>query len=168
MLTMIAHNFLSARTVLANRIEIIRFFFFNFLVRCCHCHSVFLILYLGSWLGHLWSLQYLFKVCLLSQIWFFAGCARLFTQDVLLSVVKGQAFHYLRSISLISGLKQALHVNSKLYGITSWSRSEIILSSFQTRPPCIEMHRRHLLKDWIRQVQIETLGLANKWTATDC
>lgn len=63
--------------------------------------------------------------------------------------------------ALLGSLEKHVDVDGELYGITSRSRSEIVLPSLQARLPSVEVHGGHLTKLRVLLVKIQTLRLAN-------
>ena len=80
-------------------------------------------------------------------------------------LVNVQTLHDLIGVSSVSCFKQHVYVDSELNGVTSWSWSEVVLSSLQSLAPTVEMHQWHLVKCGVFLVQVQTLRLADIWSS---
>ena len=94
-------------------------------------------------------------------------CSLPLSSEILLSVIRIENFENLARLAFISRLKKHIHIHCELYGVASWSGSEIILTSFETVLPGVDLHSWHFLCVWICQVKVQWLWLANVRTSPD-
>ena len=55
-----------------------------------------------------------------------------------------------------------LNIKSEFDGVSGWSRSQIVLPSFETQLPGMEMRGSKLVERWLCHVNVEALRLADE------
>lgn len=73
--------------------------------------------------------------------WLSSDSSALLT-NVSLGIIFGvKALHDLSGVAIFRSLEQGLDIDGELDGITSWSRSEVVLTGLEAALPGVEMHR---------------------------
>ena len=67
-------------------------------------------------------------------------CSLPLSSEILLSVIRIKNFENLARLTFISRLKKHIHIHCELDSVASWSRSEVILTSFETVLPGVDLH----------------------------